>query len=224
MFVGHYSVSLATRRSPVDLPLWVWFVAVQWLDFGFMTLVLLGVEKLRIVPGFTQSNSLDLYFMPYTHSLVGAMVMSAVFAALVAAFFPAARSGLGLALVWLASFSHWILDLLVHTPDLPLVAGPQKVGLGLWNHLAVELPLEIVLLALAAWFYARGSGNARRTWILFGAMVLLQLYSTFGPLPPSATMFAVTGLSAYLLLTAGAVWVEHGRPGPTVPEPRAAGR
>ena len=45
MFVGHYSVSLAARRSTVDLPLWVWFVAVQWLDLGFMTFVLLGIEK-----------------------------------------------------------------------------------------------------------------------------------------------------------------------------------
>jgi hypothetical protein len=223
MFVGHYSVSFATRRSPVDLPLWVWFVAVQWLDFVFMTLLLLGVEKLRIVPGFTQSNALDLYYMPYTHGLVGATVLSAIFAVLVAAIFPVARSGPGLALLWLASFSHWILDLLVHTPDLPLLAGPQKVGLGLWNHLAIELPLEIVLLALGAWFYTRGSGNARRVWIFFSAMVLLQLYSTFGPPSPSPTMFAITALAAYGLMTAGAVWVERGHARPTVPESPSAG-
>ena len=70
MFVGHYSVSLAARRSSVDLPLWVWFIAVQWLDFGFMAFVLLGIEKVRIVPGFTEANPLDLYYMPYSHGLL----------------------------------------------------------------------------------------------------------------------------------------------------------
>lgn len=213
MFVGHYSVSLVARRSTVDLPLWIWFIAVQWLDFGFMVFVLLGIEKVRIVPGFTAANPLDLYYMPYTHGLLGATVMSAVFAALVAAAFPAARSAWGLGLVWLASFSHWLLDLVVHTPDLPIVNGPTKLGLGLWNHLGISLALELLLLGLAAWFYARGAERTRRlrVWVLVGVMVVLQVYSNFGPTPASAGQFAVTALTAYGLLTLGAYWVERAR-------------
>lgn len=213
MFVGHYSVSLAARRSTVDLPLWVWFIAVQWLDYGFMIFVLLGIEKVRIVPGFTAANPLDLYYMPYTHGLLGATVMSAVFTALVAAAFPGARSAGGLGLVWLASFSHWLLDLVMHTPDLPIVAGPTKVGLGLWNHLGISLALELLLLVLAAWFYARGADRTRRlrVWTLVGVMVVLQVYSSFGPTPASAAQFAVTALTAYVLLTLGAYWVERTR-------------
>ena len=212
MFVGHYSVSLAARRTSVDLPLWVWFIAVQWLDLGFMTFVLLGVEKVRIIPGFTEANPLDLYYMPYTHGLLGATLMSAIFAVLVVAVFPAARSAGGLGLLWLASFSHWLLDLVMHTPDLPIIAGPTKVGLGLWNHLGIGLALELLLLVLAAWFYARGADRTRRTrvWILVGVMVALQVYSNFGPTPASAVQFAVTALTAYGLLTAGAYWVERG--------------
>lgn len=211
MFVGHYSVALAARRSTVDLPLWVWFVAVQWLDLGFMTLVLLGIEKVRIVPGFTEANPLDLYFMPYTHGLVGAAVISLVFAAIVAAAFPAARTAGGIGLLWLASFSHWLLDLVMHTPDLAIVAGPEKVGLGLWNHLAISLPLELAVLLLAAWFYARGARPTRRlrVWVLVGVMVLLQVYSHFGPVPTSVPQFAFTALFAYGLLTLGAFWVER---------------
>jgi hypothetical protein len=53
MFVGHYGISFAAKRSAVGLPLWVWFIAVQWLDVVWSLLVLLGIEKLRIVPGFT---------------------------------------------------------------------------------------------------------------------------------------------------------------------------
>jgi len=213
MFVGHYSVSLAARRSSVDLPLWIWFIAVQWLDFGFMLFVLLGIEKVRIVPGFTEANPLDLYYMPYSHGLLGATVMSAIFAGLVAAAFPAARSAVGFGLLWLASFSHWLLDLVMHTPDLPIVEGPTKVGLGLWNHLAISLSLEIVLLVLAAWFFARSADRPVRVrvWILVGVMVVLQVYSNFGPTPTSAAQFAVTALTAYGLLTAGAYWVERAR-------------
>jgi hypothetical protein len=84
--LGHYGISFATPRSGVRLPLWVWFIAVQWLDVVWALLVLLGIEKLRITPGFTQANALDLYYMPFTHSLPGALVLSAIFAGGVAAF------------------------------------------------------------------------------------------------------------------------------------------
>ena len=73
MFVGHYGVSFAARAADKRVPLWVWFVAVQWLDVVWSVLVLAGVEKLRITPGYTQANALDLYFMPYTHGLLRAI-------------------------------------------------------------------------------------------------------------------------------------------------------
>jgi hypothetical protein len=211
MFVGHYSVSFAARRASDDIPLWIWFVAVQWLDLFFMIFVLAGIEKMRIVPDFTESNALDLYSMPYTHGLVGAVVLSVVFAALVAAFLPAARRPGALLLLAVAVFSHWILDFVVHTPDLALFDPQTKVGLGLWNHLAIELPLELVLIVLFGWLYARGADavRRRRTWILVAVMVILQVYSTFGPTPTSTIAFAITGLVAYVLFIVLAHWVER---------------
>jgi hypothetical protein len=211
MFIGHYSVSLVARRAGTDIPLWVWFVAVQWLDLFFMAFVLTGVEKMRIVPGFTESNALDLYSMPYSHGLIGAAVLSVLFAIVVALALPAARTPFALALLALASFSHWILDFVVHTPDLTLFDAQTKVGLGLWNHLAVELTLELGLIALCAWVYARGADAKarRRISILVAAMFVLQVYSTFGPTPTSTTAFAITALTAYVLLILGARWVEQ---------------
>lgn len=211
MFVGHYSVSLAARRVDTGVPLWVWFVAVQWLDLFFMVFVLTGVEKMRIVPGFTESNALDLYSMPYSHGLIGAAALSALFAALTALALPAARRPSVVALLALAAFSHWILDLVVHTPDLALFDTHTKVGLGLWNHLPAELALELALIVLCAWIYARGASARarRRVAILVAAMLLLQLYSTFGPTPTSVTAFAITALAAYVLLILGARWVER---------------
>jgi len=211
MFVGHYSVSFAARNASRDIPLWIWFIAVQWLDLFFMVFVLTGVEKMRIVPDFTETNALDLYSMPYTHGLVGAVVLSLVFAALAAAFLPAARRPGALVLLALAVFSHWILDFVVHTHDLALFDPQTKVGLGLWNHVAIELPLELILIALFGWLYARGvdAVGRRRTWILIAVMAVLQVYTTFGPTPTSTTAFAVTALVAYVLLILGAAWVER---------------
>ncbi len=74
MFVGHYGASYAIRAARPAIPLWLLFIAVQLIDVVWSVLVLLGVEKVRIVPGITASNPLDLYYMPYTHSLVAALV------------------------------------------------------------------------------------------------------------------------------------------------------
>ena len=118
MFVGHYGVAFATKKADASIPLWVLFLAVQWLDVIWAPLVLLGIERVRIVPGFTATNPLDLYYMPYTHSLVAAILWSGAAALVYGAVRPAnIRTRL---LVGLAVFSHWILDFIVHVPDLPL--------------------------------------------------------------------------------------------------------
>jgi hypothetical protein len=214
MFVGHYSVSFAARSTGVALPLWVWFIAVQWLDVGFMTLVLAGVEKVRITEGFTESNDLDLYYMPFSHGLVGAVLMSVLFAVIVAVVFRAGRRPAAFALVALASFSHWLIDLLMHTPDLPVYDDDStKLGLGLWEYPAVGVPLELAVLALGAWIYLRAVTVTDRgralVWGFVGLMAVIQLYSHFGPTPTSSEAFAVTGLSAYIVLAAVAGWVER---------------
>src|SRR4029079_11077723 len=78
MFVGHYSVAFAVRTEQNKIPLWVLFVAVQFLDYIWATLVLLGIEKLRVIKGFTAGSMLDSYFHPYSHSLIAAVLWSGV--------------------------------------------------------------------------------------------------------------------------------------------------
>jgi len=80
MFIGHYGVSLAAKRYNPTLSLAMLFLAVQFLDVFFSLFVLTGIEKMRIVHGFTAFNPYDLFFMPYSYSLLGALVWSAVFA------------------------------------------------------------------------------------------------------------------------------------------------
>lgn len=213
MFVGHYGVSFAARRAGMRVPLWVWFIAVQWLDVVWSVLVLTGIEKLRIVPGFTEANPLDLYYMPYTHGLPGAIVLSLIFGGIVALFTTGNR-GATILLVAAASFSHWVLDLLVHTPDLPLYDNTAKVGFGLWRHVAFSFPLELIVLGLGAWLYARLSGFAsvKGKYAFWGFVVFLaamQVYANFGPPPASPEAMAVMALAFYLVLALLAAWVER---------------
>src|SRR5918996_5574702 len=119
MFVGHYGVSFAAKKFEPGISLWLLFVAVQWLDVVWAPLVLLGIESVRIVPGITASNPLDLYYMPYTHSLVAAVLWS-VGAMILCKPLRSVGSWSAAAWIGAAVFSHWILDWVVHRPDLPL--------------------------------------------------------------------------------------------------------
>jgi hypothetical protein len=210
MFVGHYGVSFATKRLDQRVPLWVWFIAVQWLDVVWSVLVLLGIEKLRIVPGFTQANALDLYYMPYTHGLPGAIALSLVLGAL-AALFTSDQRATTLLLVAAASFSHWVLDLLVHVPDLPLYDNAAKVGFGLWRHVGLSLSLELIVLGLGAWCYGRMTtlAGARGRYVFAAFIALLAAVQVFGPPPASPRTMAVTALVFYVVLALLAGWVER---------------
>lgn len=199
MFVGHYGVSFVARKMQPAIPLWLLFIAVQWLDVVWAPLVLLGIEKVRIVPGFTATNPLDLYYMPYTHSLVAAVLWSAAaFVAYRFAWHGSARAALVLAA---AVFSHWMLDLVVHLPDLPLYDNTAKIGLSLWNAPLAAFLLEMALLFGAMALYLRDTGTKRRAAMtVFGlAMFAIQAYVFFGPPPTSGNAAAVTAIVAYAL-------------------------
>ena len=196
MFVGHYGVSFATKKVDASIPLWVLFLAVQWLDVVWAPLVLLGIEKVRIVPGFTATNPLDLYYMPYTHSLVAALVWSAAAAG---AYHLLRRTTTRTSfLVGLAVFSHWILDFVVHRPDLPLYDNTAKVGLGLWDHRALAFGLEAALLLGGMAAFLRARPTRRSAIIMFGGVMLgVHAYVFFGPPPTSPAAAASTALAAY---------------------------
>jgi hypothetical protein len=199
VFVGHYGVSFASKSADRSIPLWVLFIAVQLLDVAWAPFVLLGIEKVRIVPGITASNPLDLYYMPYTHSLVAALLWSAAAFGVYRLAAPGGRNAPAL-IVGAAVFSHWILDLLVHRPDLPLYDNTAKVGLGLWNFPAPALGLEIALLFGGMWMYFRSGGVRRTGMIVFGVvMVAIQAYIFFGPPPASDKSAAATALAAYFI-------------------------
>ena len=210
MFVGHYSAAFLAKRVAPAVPLPVYFIACQMIDLFWGGLVLLGIEKLRVIPGFTRSNGLDLYFMPYTHSLSSAVLWSVAAAVLFWLCTPRLAQRVRCALaIGLTVAAHWILDLLVHIPDLPLWFDSMKVGLGWWNYRTFALLLELGLLWASVLLCLKEAGDRRGRYLLLAAgMSGLQLYSLFKqPAAPAAV--AMQLLAAYLALTACAWWASR---------------
>jgi hypothetical protein len=220
VFIGHYGVSLAAKRwSPRTSLGWL-FLAVQLLDVLFALFVLAGIEKLRIVHGFTAFNPYDLYSMPYSHSLVGAAFWSALAALAwwLATRLPSGERGLAAAVLGGAVFSHFVLDVPMHTPDMPLGpgAGSPKIGLGLWNHREIAIAAELAVLAVGGVLYLRTSrprsrGYAIATAAFGAALVALTIATPFMPDPPSAPVFAAQALASYIALAVIAGLVDRGR-------------
>jgi hypothetical protein len=215
MFVGHYGPSLAAKALKKSIPLWVLFIAAQLLDVFWSIFVLLGIEKVRIVPGITATNPLDLYYMPYTHGLIGSILWA--IAASIAYYVFRKVDGLAAAtLVGATVFSHWVLDWLVHRQDLPLYDNTLKVGLGLWNYPVFAFVLEVAILLGGMYLYLKTTKSVARGgrygMVIFGlVMFAFQAYVFFGPPPSSDRSAAVTALVSYFSFAAVAYWLEKKR-------------
>ncbi|HET6362588.1 MAG TPA: hypothetical protein VFH11_11090 [Gemmatimonadota bacterium] len=216
MFVGHYGVSFAAKKADDSIPLWILFLAVQLLDVVWAPLVLLGVEKVRIVPGFTATNPLDLYYIPYTHSLVAAIAWSAA-AAIAYRLWTgmsgrAGRGSRGALLVGLAVFSHWVLDFVVHRPDLPLYDDTAKVGIGLWDRPLLAFGLESALVLVGLRLYLARRPRPGVGLVVFSLLMLgIQGMVFFGPPPESTSQIAATALASYLLFALVVWWLADRR-------------
>jgi len=207
MFVGHYSVAFAAKSDRNKIPLWVLFIAVQFLDYIWATLVLLGIEKLRVIKGFTAGSMLDSYFHPYSHSLIAAIAWSCV-AGLAYKIFCSRRRFLyrkyAAFMVGAAVFSHWILDLIAHPRDLAIYDNTWKVGFGLWNYRDPEFALEIGLLGVGIMLYLTRnvlSAIRKGAVITFGvALVVIQIGDTYVPRNPLTDKATAMGVWVFYTL------------------------
>jgi len=217
MFIGHYApafVAATSRKSP---RLGALFIAAQLVDIAFFAFLILGVEHLRMMPHATAMNGMDLYDMPWTHSLAGAIGWGVLFAVAIKLLRGSWTAGaIGGAVV----VSHWMIDLLVHRPDLTLAGSPPKLGLGLWNHPWIEMPLELAFAyGGLAFFVSRtrpmGAAGKWSPVALAVGMAILQAINWATPQPdavaPAPPSTGWLGLFAYAVLSALAWWVARTR-------------
>ena len=216
MFVGHYAASLALKSFEQRASLGVLFLAVQFVDILFFPFVLAGIERMNIVENFTQSTHFELEYMPFTHSLL-ASVLWAVATYAVLRWALVKKQSVAMA-VALAVFSHWLLDLPVHTPDLPLWSDASpKLGFGLWNNAVATYLLEAALLLLALWMYLRSTKATTSIGkygmpVFIGFLLLVNVSNIFGaPMVDSKIGLSTFALSSYFLFAAVALWLDQKR-------------
>tara|TARA_R110001606_G_scaffold86594_5_gene195986 strand:+ start:10783 stop:11442 length:660 start_codon:yes stop_codon:yes gene_type:complete len=210
MFIGHFAPAMVAATHPKAPGLGTLFVAGQLLDFGFFGLALAGMEKFRITPGITEMVPLDLYDMPYTHSLLGSAIWAAGFALLIWLF---TRNRTGALIGGAVVLSHWFLDLLVHAPDLTLAGSPPKMGFALWNYPLIEMPLEMAItFGALAFFVIRTRPIAPSSKFVLVLLAILlaafQAVNWFAPEPEAATpAMMITALIAFAVASAAAFLV-----------------
>ena len=213
MFIGHFGVGLGAKSVVPKISLGLLFIAAQFIDLLWPTLLLLGIERVRIAPGATVVTPLLFEHYPVSHSLLAV----AGWALLVGgAYFWLRRDRIGAFILGLLVISHWLLDAIVHQPDLPLFPGSATmIGMNVWSSLPLTLAIELPLFALGVWLYVRTTSAADATgrWGFRALIVfLLMVYAgnLFGALPPSVVAIAWAGQLQWLLVLWG-FWVDKHR-------------
>lgn len=216
MFIGHFGLGFAAKRVAPSMSLGTAFLAAQWLDLVWPTLLLLGMETVRIVPGATAVTPLVFDHYPISHS----MVAVACWGLVLGGWYAFTQGQLrGAVVVGMLVVSHWLLDAIVHVPDLPLAPGlDTMVGLGLWQSRAATLAVEIPIFAIGLWLYAtstRASDKAGHYGLvgLVAFLVVIYAANLAGEPPPSTTAIAWAGQAQWLLV-AWAYWLDAHREAP----------
>ena len=213
MFIGHFGVGLGAKKPAPRVSLGTLFLAAQFLDLLWPTFVLLGWERVKIQPGNTKLTPLDFSYFPLSHSLAMAVVWGILFGLV---YFIIKRNYKAAIILGLCVVSHWILDLLVHRPDLPLFPGDSPlVGFGLWNYPAIAVVVEGLIFIIGLLLYlkttkAKNKVGSYAFWALILFLVLIYLSNLFGPPPTSVTAIAWAAESQWILVV-WAYWVDRNR-------------
>lgn len=193
MFLGHFAAGILGSRTEPRLPLGTAMLASQLPDAVWPVLLLAGIERVTIAPGDTAATPLRFDHYPWSHSLLAIAVWGSAVGALYAWRTRSRRAGV---LVTLLALSHWVLDVISHRPDVPVVPwGGPKLGLGLWNSVPGTIAVELALL-------------------LVGVLVVIYVGNIFGPPPPNVTAIAVSALVLFPVLWYWGNRVDGGRGAP----------
>lgn len=184
MTPGHFGLAAVVKKFAPTVPLWVLFLASYLLDVVFLFVWIGGIEGLTpIDPAHPNAYGGVLIHADYTHSFIGALFISLV-AGWLSSLRWGRRGGITIAAV---VFSHWILDLLVHRPDLPILPGNignlPLLGFGLWNYPVIAAGIELILILVGVLLYHRSVMQAadrglqphRRAWAASAVTGILMI-------------------------------------------------
>ncbi len=214
MFIGHFGVGFAAKKAVKKTSLGTLFLASQFVDLLWPILLILGIEKVEINPANTGLTPLNFVYYPFSHSLLAAIIWAFIFGLVYYLIKKDLRSA-----VWCGLLvpSHWILDLIVHRPDLPLFPGNNSpmVGLGLWTSVYGTIIVEVGIFLAGVYFYFKTTKAKNKTgsislWVLIIFLLLVYFMNIFGPPPDSVDSIEYVGLSQFILIAWG-YWIDKNR-------------
>jgi membrane-bound metal-dependent hydrolase YbcI (DUF457 family) len=222
MLIGHVAVALGAKKAAPKTSFGTLLLAAQWLDLIWPVFLMLGWERVRIVPGITAVSPFEFTSYPLTHSLLADFGWALLLAGLYLVFKKNRRGAL---VIWACVMSHWLLDFISHRPDLPLYPGSPLVGLGLWNSVSMTLIVEGALFVAGVMIYSRTTRARDKTGeysykTFVALLVLIYLASLMGPPPPSVAAVEWAGVLSWLFL-AWAYWMDEHRTLKNPPSPPA---
>lgn len=212
MFLGHFGVAFAAKKAAPRTSLGVLVVGAQFADMLWPVLLLLGIEKMRIVPGFLPASRFDFASYPISHSLVMQLGWGALLGLL---YFAVKRDAKSAWLVGALVPSHWILDWIAHRPDMPIYPGGPKFGLGMWYSVPLTLGVEYALYAagIALYLTSTRAKDKTGTWAFWSLALLLAVFfplPLFEPPPPSVKAVAWGAIGMWLTVP-WAAWADRHR-------------
>jgi len=214
VFVGHFAVGLAAKRIAPRVSLSTAILAAAFSDIVWILCFVTGIEKVKIHPGLMVANSLDLIYIPFSHSLLMDAVWGAIFAAI---YYQWRRDSRGAWILFAAVVSHWILDVATHRPDMPLSPGlDARFGLGLWNSRAATFFVEGGLWVACVVAYAKATQATTRSgiygfWIMIVLLTALWIVSLGGSPPPSLASLAIVNTVFFAVVLSWAQWMNRSR-------------
>ena len=212
MFIGHDAVALAAKRIAPRTSLGTLIMAVGWLDLVWPVFLLLGIEHVQIDPGNTAFTPLNFVDYPYTHSLLFAVIWAAAFGTI---YFLIRRDLRASLITAVAVVSHWVLDAVVHRPDLLLMpGGDSRIGLGLWNSIPATLTIEIAMFAAGIIVYlrattAKGAIGKISFWS-FVIFLMAVYFASINSPPPNERVLAYLAMLGWLPVI-WAYWIDRTR-------------
>ncbi|MEZ4712933.1 MAG: hypothetical protein R3A44_37435 [Caldilineaceae bacterium] len=217
MFAGHLAAGLALKQVDKRVNVGWLFFASLFADFLLGLFVLSGLEQVHIPPNFQEIHYLTFTF-PYSHGLAATLLWSLLAFVIARQLWPAKgaqRNRIGVVIA-LAVFSHFVLDWIVHVPEMPLLSEDSlKLGLSLWNHLAVALTLEALLVLGGLILYFQAVKPTRRL-TQYGVpllMIMVTLATVAGQAlsntPPPATAAALSWITQPIVLGGIAYWLDR---------------
>ena len=203
MFIGHFGIGFGAKKYAPAISLGVLFIAAEFLDLLWPSLLLLDLEHVVISPGITKVMPYDFIDYPISHSLIMVVGWGFILALLAKFMFKNLKYSI---IIFLCVISHWFLDLIVHRPDLPIIPGDSTLlGFGLWNYPFLTALIEGVIFIAGVFLYLKATSSKNNHGkygliVLVALFIVIQVGSMLGPPPPNVNAIAWVGQLQWLFV------------------------